>query len=96
MRSQGELVDCAFLSGSMRALGWFRHPRKGQHLPKTATREFNADPGRVARAERWSRSTTTSDWFGLVASYPLKEEIIGLGGAGRTLTVLSSEAFPAP
>lgn len=61
----------------------------GKPVPSgTLTAELNGDQGRVADADRAERPVDLSDWFGLGEGVQGVEEVIGLGGYGRTLTVI--------
>jgi hypothetical protein len=58
-------------------------------LPRTsATFAFNQDPARVRRADRVEDESDLQLWFGGPRSIELREDVIGLGSYGRTLTVL--------
>lgn len=91
--SRGNQVAYGFMSESFKRLGRLRVLRKGDPLPPTSTRMFNADPDRVRQGRTVCGATMLEDWFG-GSALRLDEEIIGLGKYGFTLTVLSSEALP--
>jgi hypothetical protein len=92
--STGQRVDFCFLSESMKSLSDLQWPRKGSPVPRTSeTAQFNADPNRVARSERTEAEVDIMDWLGGRRSLVATEEVIGLGGYGKTLTVLSSESI---
>lgn len=64
----------------------------GKPVPAgTLTAKFNAKPSRVAAADRDAGSVDAVDWFGLGEGVRGTEEVIGLGGYGRSLTVISCE-----
>lgn len=92
--SQGQNVCYGFLSESFKSLGGRRFLRKGDLLPTSATREFNADETNVRSGKSACASTDLSTWFQGPSSVALDEEIVGLGSYGLTLTVLSSEELP--
>ena len=92
--SQAERICYGFLSEGFKQLGPRGYPRKGDLLPDTATRRFNAEPSNVSCGNRVSGETTLSDWFDGPSGTVLDEEVIGLGGYGLTLTVFSSEDLP--
>nr|VFK19360.1 MAG: protein of unknown function (DUF955) [Candidatus Kentron sp. LFY] len=87
-------VDYCFLSDTMKSflkleLMW---PKKGTPVPKsTETARFNAEPERVSQNERSDAEVDLMDWLGGRKSVMVAEEVIGLGGYGKTLTILSSE-----
>jgi hypothetical protein len=61
----------------------------GKPVPAgTLTARFNSEPNRVAVADRDEEPLEMSDWFGVGAGVRGTEEVIGLGGYGRTLTVV--------
>lgn len=94
--SQGQQVEFAWLSEAMKGLGEVVWPRRGDALPeRSRTARLNADPGRVHVADRDEGDVDLSDWLGgrSVVGY---EEIIGLGGYGKTLTVLTTGNLPDP
>jgi hypothetical protein len=72
---------------SLPQLAWLR---KGVPVPRgTATAKLNAAPDRVANAERAEAEIDIMDWLSGKQSVPAIEEAIGLGGYGKTLTVLT-------
>lgn len=72
---------------SLRQITWLK---KGLPVPRgTVTANLNADPGRVARADRDGGDIDIMDWLGGVRSVRATEEVIGLGRYGKTLTVLT-------
>ena len=63
--------------------------RKRQALPRaSATFAFNQDPARVRRADRAEDETDLQLWFGGPRGIEAREDVIGLGRFGKTLTVL--------
>lgn len=92
--SQGSQVSYGFMSDSFKRLGRLSSLRKGDPLPYTATRTFNSDVANIAERTSTCSSTRLAEWFGGDTQIKLEEEIIGLGGYGYTLTVLSSEMLP--
>lgn len=92
--SRGGQVAYGFMSEGFKRLGQLRFPRKGDPLPETLTRAFNANPEKVSQGRTACGATTLGTWFDGSSHVELDEEIIGLGKYGYTLTVLSSEALP--
>lgn len=92
--SRGDSICYGFLSEGFKRLGRLTMLRKGEPLPPSITREFNAGPSNVARREEVCGETTLSSWFGGPTGVALDEEVLGLGEYGYTLTVLTSEALP--
>lgn len=87
--SKGPTVEFAFLSEGIKSLKDIRWLRKGSPVPAgTLTARFNADAQRVRAGGRGDDDIDISDWLS-GQSIRGKEEVIGLGGYGRTLTVLT-------
>jgi hypothetical protein len=69
--------------------------RKRQTVPRTThTFAFNRDPNKVRRADRIEGESDLQTWFGGLRGIELREEVIGLGSYGKTLTVLHSIELP--
>lgn len=92
--SREDRICYGFLSEGFRSLRPATFPRKGDLLPDSATRAFNAERTNVEYARRTSEETSIADWFDRPSGVPLDEEVVGLGAYGYTLTVLSSEELP--
>lgn len=61
----------------------------GKRVPSgTRTARFNMTPARVTIAEQDNGAVDMVDWFGLGKGVQGTEEVVGLGGYGRTLTVI--------
>lgn len=89
--STGRVIDYCILSEAMKSLPDLTWLKRGSPVPtNTVTGRFNADGGRVARAERDEGQIDVLDWLGGKRSSIVNEEVIGLGRYGKTLTVLSS------
>ena len=64
--------------------------RKGTALPRgTATALLNANARRVADGDRAEQDIDIMDWLGGAKSVRATEQAVGLGGYGKTLTVLT-------
>jgi IrrE N-terminal-like domain len=93
--SEGDRIHFAFMSTALKAIRGLTWLRKGVVIPRgTATRNFNEDPRNVASGRRLTAASSFELWFDGGGNTRLDEEVVGLGGYGRTLTVLSSECFP--
>ena len=87
--SSGTAIDYCRLSETMKALPQISWLRKGSPIPLgTATAGFNADPKNIADANRVEAEVDILDWLGGSKSALAREEIVGLGNYGRTLTIL--------
>ncbi len=90
--SSGRRINYCFMSKALEDIAGTNRVRKGEALPPGCPTEmFNRDPGRVSRAERASGESDLQDWIGGRHSVALTEEVVGLGGYGRSLTVLSGQ-----
>ncbi|GMV25561.1 MAG: hypothetical protein AMXMBFR58_15920 [Phycisphaerae bacterium] len=57
----------------------------------TATFKFNQDSASIARGARAQAWTTLDQWFDGAPELQMKEDVVGLGGYGKTLTVLFTD-----
>ena len=89
--SEGRTLRYAFLSDELKEFRDINWPRQNSTLPAVPTSKFNQDPKHVLDRKQAEHETPMGDWFGGDYSAVLREEIIGLGQYGRTLTVLSSD-----
>jgi hypothetical protein len=90
--STGKRVNYCFMSRPLLEIAGPNRIKKGEALPpECPTETFNRDSGRVARAERMTGESDLQDWIGGTHSVTLIEEVVGLGGYGRTLTVLTTK-----
>jgi hypothetical protein len=90
-------VDYCFMSDSFRELRGIDWLRKESSLPRSSvTYRFNDNDANVARGERADGESSLQDWFGGTLQAKLYEEVIGLGGYGKTLTILTASDLPDP
>lgn len=88
--SSGRQMDYCMLSRPLKQIRGIRWPKKGHALPKdSATLALRARDGAVDRSEGDAADSDTSIWFDSDREIALQEEVVGLGGYGRTLTVLT-------
>jgi len=93
--STGATIDYCFMSDALRDLDGIDWIRKHQAVPAgTATQSFNRDAAKIRRAARANGESNLQTWFGGSRSIELREDVIGLGGDGKTLTVLHSFQLP--
>jgi predicted transcriptional regulator len=91
--STANTVDFCRLSESMKGLSNFDWLRRCSPVPtRTGTAAFNAAPGRVAQSHRETLDIDVADWLAGDRSIPCREEMVGLGSYGKTLTVLTCGA----
>lgn len=94
--SEGSVVRYCFASPCLeRVRGIFL--RSGSPLPvRSATAKFNLDPENVRRAHEAADRAYLSVWFDSVGrDFEVNEDVIGLGGYGRTLTILHAAELPS-
>lgn len=90
--SDGMHVDFCFMSTALRDFRGLEWLRKGSIVPTTSsTHRFNQEAANVLEASRLSEPTTLRDWFGSKRSVEALEEVVGLGGYGKTLTIITTE-----
>jgi Zn-dependent peptidase ImmA (M78 family) len=92
--SHGDKVVYCFMSESFKGLGKLTYLRKSSPLPQGETLEFNRDQDNVLCLQRAEGETSLEDWFDGSHRIKLREEVMGLGKTGNTLTVLSGEELP--
>jgi hypothetical protein len=91
IQSKGGRIEFCFLSDRLRRLKPRRWLRKGDALPKgSVTLRLNADPTKIAKAERADGPANGAEWFVDFPDVELFEEAVGLGSFGRTLTILTT------
>jgi Zn-dependent peptidase ImmA (M78 family) len=92
----GNRVEYCSMSSRMLELKPGRWLRRGDPVPSgTAAALLHAAPKRIADNERLDRETTGEDWFRSLKEVELFEETVGMGGYGRTLTVITTvDALP--
>jgi Zn-dependent peptidase ImmA (M78 family) len=95
--STGKRINYCFMSKALLEIAGPNRIKKGEALPPGCPTElFNRDSGRVSRAERTTGESDLQDWIGGPHSVALTEEVVGLGGYGRTLTVLTTQEAVDP
>jgi len=94
--SSGNKIDCCFMSDTFKEIKDLTWLRKGVPLPvNTKTTSFNKDPNNIKAALREEADTNLSDWFGCSQAVSAKEEVIGLGSYGKTLTIITCNNLPS-
>lgn len=87
--SSGRRIDWCIMSDSLRAIRGLTWIKKGDLLaPSTTTAKFNALASNISSARKHNGYTSLDDWFEGAPQLLMKEDAIGLGGYGKTLTVL--------
>jgi hypothetical protein len=93
--STGNKVEYCFMSSALKGVSGIDWIRKGQAVPRgTPTFIFNGDSDNVQGGARVEDTSNLSDWFNGKRSIEISEAILGLGGYGKTLTVLYDIELP--
>lgn len=92
--SSGERIEYCFMSDRIRDLRGITWIKKGDMLPNGVTRRFNREPANIAQARREEAACQLDDWFDGAPDAEVNEDVIGLGGYGKTLTVLFTDELP--
>lgn len=93
--STENIIDYCFMSEALRNLQGLDWLKKSSRIPKnTVTYEFNQDQNNVFFSRRKDGDTNIQIWFGGGLEVEMREEVLGLGNYGKTLTVLSSSYLP--
>jgi Zn-dependent peptidase ImmA (M78 family) len=94
--STGSSIDWCFMSDGLKSAKGINWIRKGTLVPPgTVTATFNALPENVRTRKRDEGDGRLSDWMGGDRVYRIREEVVGLGQYGRTLSVLTCAALRA-
>jgi len=92
--SVGQRIDFGFLSPALKEFRNLEWPRKHSPLPANVlTQRFNQDHANGSQGNRDEGTSDLRDWFGGSRSIEVREEVIGLGACGKTLTILTSDTF---
>ena len=91
--SSNNRVEYSFMSDTMktkiRGASWLK---KGEGIPpQSQTAAFNEDQNNILSGAKEESSSYSDAWFAGAPSEEINEDVIGLGGYGKTLTVLFCE-----
>lgn len=90
--SSGDCVDYCFLSNPLSEVEGVRRIAKRAPLPRNScTAQFNHEAGNISRAARDASWASLDDWFEDAPETEMKEDVVGLGSYGKTLTVLFTD-----
>ena len=79
-------------SRALRGIKGYRHPLKGSVLPKDSlTRDFNQTASNIIDAQREDDDADLIAWFHADDEIDAREEVVGLGDYGKTLTIITAE-----
>lgn len=95
--SIGNRIDHCFMSEELKAVEGIDWLRKHETIPRsTPTFRFNEKAENIRRCIRTEDTSNLQDWFGGRRSIEIREDVIGLGSYGKTLTVLYDITVPDP
>ncbi|QNN23366.1 ImmA/IrrE family metallo-endopeptidase [Planctomycetales bacterium ZRK34] len=87
--SEGTSISCSFQSEAFKEIHGTHFFRKGTPVPAgTCTAEFNKDSQKVRRSSKAGAWASLDDWFDDAPQIEIKEDVVGLGSYGKTLTLL--------
>lgn len=90
--SSGTSIDYCVVSDPLSEVPGVGFVPKGALVPpQSCTAKFNRQRHRVKRGEHEVGWASLDDWFDGAAQIEMKEDVVGLGGYGKTLTVLFSD-----
>ncbi len=90
--SSGPRVDYCFLSHTLRDLPSIEWLTKGAGLPPNSrTASFNRSNENVEEGKRGEGYSWLNDWLEGAPEFEMKEDVVGLGSYGKTLTVLYTD-----
>ena len=87
--SCGNKIEWSFVSEALSSCNYLRWPKKGSLIPSgTATAEFNKNQNNIKQCKQAEAWTSLDQWFDEGPEFEMKEDVVGLGSYGKTLTVL--------
>lgn len=90
--SSGGKIDFCFLSNALAGVPGVRRLAKGSSLPSAScTAQFGRTAANVSTGAKDAAWASLDDWFEDAPQTEMKEDVIGLGSYGKTLTVLFSD-----
>jgi hypothetical protein len=88
----GNQIELCVLSDSLKEIRGVAALVKGDFLPAgTPTEKFNMDINNAGSANSTGAFSSLDDWFISAPQVEMNEDVVGLGGYGKTLTVLFSD-----
>ncbi len=92
--SRGATIEWCFMSEGIKQASGLSFLRKGTPVPKgTLTHQFNAQPDNVRMGRSEVGEGLLNVWLDGEQTYRITEEVVGLGGYERTLTVLTCSSL---
>jgi Zn-dependent peptidase ImmA (M78 family) len=90
--SDGDVIDYCFISDALLQVPKLRSLRKGSALPpRSETAKFNRAKSNITSGRQASAYTSLDEWFDEAPEIEMKEDVVGLGSYGKTLTVLFTQ-----
>ena len=88
----GNQIELCVLSDSLKEIRGVAALVKGEFLPAgTPTEKFNMDVNNAGSANSIGAFSSLDDWFVSAPQAEMNEDVVGLGGYGKTMTVLFSD-----
>jgi hypothetical protein len=95
--SENNIIDHCFMSPAIKNLAGLDWVKRGQHVSnRTTTFSFNRRKENIVKASRMDGTSNLQHWFGGTWDVDVQENVKGLGGYGKTLTVLHDIELPDP
>ena len=94
--SSGDRIDYCFMSDALKEGQNFTWLKKGDYLPSNSlTSSFNKTASNVLGGQRKEGYLSLTEWFDGAPDVEFKEDVVGLGSYGKSLTVLfTDQALP--
>ena len=87
--SCNKTIEYCFISEALTSIRGIRQLNKGSLIPPHSyTAKFNMDKMNILQGKTSEGWTNLDDWFEDAPKIEMKEDIIGLGNYGKTLTIL--------
>lgn len=95
--SSDGLVEYCCLSPAIQELGGITWLKRGDSVPgTTGTARFQKDPENIANGCKANSVSMLDDWLEGAPHIEMKEDVVGLGHYGKTLTVLFTDEAIEP
>ena len=97
MVSSNGLVEYCCLSSAIQELTGITWLKRGDPVPGTATTaRFQEDPENIANGCKADGTSMLDEWLDGAPRIEMKEDVVGLGHYGKTLTVLFTDQAIEP
>ncbi len=90
--SKGKNIDYCFISDALMQIRGVKRVPKNTPLPLNGgTMQFNSNQDQINGGTKVEEASFLNDWFDGAPAIRMKEDIVGLGSYGKTLTVLFTD-----